>query len=85
MRQLWFGKVYDEIFRGFNIGTNEAIHGSLLTMKELLDKSAYFMNEARFKETAETVLKYREDQGRVQENGLDAIVNAALERGSLRG
>ncbi|KAJ8107642.1 hypothetical protein OPT61_g8723 [Boeremia exigua] len=60
MRQLWFGKVYDEIFRGFGIGTNEAIHGSLLTMKELLDKSAYFMNEARFKETAETVLKYRE-------------------------
>ncbi|UPX14327.1 Non-specific serine/threonine protein kinase [Ascochyta rabiei] len=60
MRQLWFGKVYEEIFRGFSINTNEAIHGSLLTMKELLDKSAYFMNESRFKETAETVLKYRE-------------------------
>jgi FKBP12-rapamycin complex-associated protein len=47
MRQLWFGKVYDEILRGFTINTNEAIHGSLLTMKELLDKSAMFMNDQK--------------------------------------
>ncbi|KAI4644804.1 uncharacterized protein J4E78_009623 [Alternaria triticimaculans] len=60
MRQLWFGKVYDEILRGFTINTNEAIHGSLLTMKELLDKSAMFMNDQKYKETVEHVLKYRE-------------------------
>lgn len=60
MRQLWFGRVYDEILKGFTLNTNEAIHGSLLTMKELLDKSAMFMNEQKYKETVETVLKYRE-------------------------
>jgi FKBP12-rapamycin complex-associated protein len=60
MRQLWFGRVYDEILKGFTINTNEAIHGSLLTMKELLDKSAMFMNEQKYKETVETVLKYRD-------------------------
>jgi FKBP12-rapamycin complex-associated protein len=60
MRQLWFGRVYDEILKGFNLTTNEAIHGSLLTMKELLDKSAMFMDDRKYKETVETVLKYRE-------------------------
>ena len=60
MRQLWFGRVYDEILKGFALNTNEAIHGSLLTMKELLDKSAMFMNEQKYRETVETVLKYRE-------------------------
>ncbi|ORY17763.1 armadillo-type protein [Clohesyomyces aquaticus] len=60
MRQQWFGRVYDEILKGFTINTNEAIHGSLLTMKELLDKSAMFMNEQKYKETVETVLKYRD-------------------------
>ncbi|KAF2178863.1 hypothetical protein K469DRAFT_731449 [Zopfia rhizophila CBS 207.26] len=60
MRQQWFGRVYDEILKGFSINTNEAIHGSLLTMKELLDKSAMFMNGAKYKETCDIVLKYRE-------------------------
>ncbi|KAF2687451.1 ARM repeat-containing protein [Lentithecium fluviatile CBS 122367] len=60
MRQLWFGRVYDEILKGFSLNTNEAIHGSLLTMKELLDKSAMFMDDRKYKETVETVLKYRE-------------------------
>lgn len=60
MRQLWFGRVYDEIFKGFAMQTVEAVHGSLLTMKELLDKSAMFMNEAKYRETVETVLRYRD-------------------------
>jgi len=60
MRQQWFSKVYEEILKGFALNTNESIHGSLLTMKELLDKSAMFMNEQKYKETVETVLKYRE-------------------------
>ena len=42
-------------------------------------------DEAVVAQTLGTVLKYREDQGRVQEHGLDAIVSAALDRGSLRG
>ncbi|KAF2644919.1 ARM repeat-containing protein [Massarina eburnea CBS 473.64] len=60
MRHLWFGRVYDEILKGFGLNTNDAIHGSLLTMKELLDKSAMFMNEQKYKDAVETVLKYRD-------------------------
>ncbi|KAF2000099.1 ARM repeat-containing protein [Amniculicola lignicola CBS 123094] len=60
MRQQWFGRVYDEILKGFALNTNEAIHGSLLTMKELLDKSAMFMNEQKYRETVETVMKYKD-------------------------
>ncbi|KAF2280167.1 phosphatidylinositol 3-kinase tor2 [Westerdykella ornata] len=60
MRQLWFGRVYEEIFKGFALGTNEAIHGSLLTMKELLDKSALFMDNQKYRECVEKVFSYRE-------------------------
>ncbi|KAF2738156.1 hypothetical protein EJ04DRAFT_574120 [Polyplosphaeria fusca] len=60
MRLQWFTKVYEEILRGFALGTNEAIHGSLLTLKELLDKSPSFMNDQKFRETSEIVLKYRD-------------------------
>ncbi|KAF2115999.1 armadillo-type protein [Lophiotrema nucula] len=60
MRQQWFSRVYDEILKGFALNTNEAIHGSLLTLKELLDKSPSFMNDQKYKETAEIVLRYRE-------------------------
>jgi FKBP12-rapamycin complex-associated protein len=60
MRQLWFGKVYDEILRGFTLGTSEAIHGSLLTLRELLDKSPLFMNDQKYRESADHVLKYKD-------------------------
>ncbi|KAH7139276.1 armadillo-type protein [Dendryphion nanum] len=60
LRAQWFGRVYDEILKGFNLNTNEAIHGSLLTMKELLDKSAMFLGDQKYRETVETVLKYRD-------------------------
>ncbi|KAF2748222.1 hypothetical protein M011DRAFT_467267 [Sporormia fimetaria CBS 119925] len=60
MRQLYFGRVYDEISKGFTQNCTESIHGSLLTMKELLDKSAMFMDDQKYKETVEKVLSYRD-------------------------
>ncbi|KAI9699935.1 MAG: phosphatidylinositol kinase- protein kinase tor1 [Bogoriella megaspora] len=60
MRQQWFTRVYDEIRKGFQIGTVEAIHGSLITLKELLMKGGMFMHGLRYKESCETVLAYKD-------------------------
>lgn len=60
MRAQWFGRVYEEIQRGFQNNTNESIHGSLLTMKELLDKSSMFLNDTKYRESVENVLRYRD-------------------------
>jgi serine/threonine-protein kinase mTOR len=59
-RQTWFTRVYDEVRQGFALNTNESIHGSLLTLKELLLKGAMFMTGARFKEACDTVLRYKD-------------------------
>ena len=60
MRMGWFGRVYDEILKGFSLNTNEAIHGSLLTMKELCEKGAMFLNGAKYKEACDLVLRYKD-------------------------
>lgn len=59
-RQTWFMRVYDEVQRGFSSGTNEAIHGSLLALKELLQKGAMFMVGQRYKDACDTILRYRD-------------------------
>jgi serine/threonine-protein kinase mTOR len=59
-RQKWFGRVYDEVLKGFNVGTVDAIHGSLLTIKELLLKGAMFMHGQRYREACELVMRYKD-------------------------
>lgn len=59
MRQQWFSRVYEEALRGFQLNTVNAIHGSLLTIRELLRKGAMFMNQ-RYKEACEVVLRYKD-------------------------
>jgi FKBP12-rapamycin complex-associated protein len=60
MQQHWFGKVYEEILKGFALNTNDAIHGSLLTLRELMEKSAMYMTGAKYREACDMVLKYRD-------------------------
>ncbi|OCK80049.1 hypothetical protein K432DRAFT_405035 [Lepidopterella palustris CBS 459.81] len=60
MRQHWFGRVYDEILKGFSLNSNDAIHGSLLTMKELLEKGAMFMTGQKYKDACDIVLRYKD-------------------------
>ncbi|KAF1987263.1 phosphatidylinositol 3-kinase tor2 [Aulographum hederae CBS 113979] len=62
MRKAWFTRVYDEVLNGFKVGTVEAIHGSLLTLKELLQKGHMFMDGQRYKESCEMVLKYKDSR-----------------------
>lgn len=59
MRQQWFTKMWDEAKQGFNSGNPESIHGSLLTMKELLSRGCMFMND-HYKEACEVALRFKE-------------------------
>lgn len=45
LRQQWFMRMYDETIQGFKNPSLEYIHGSLLTMKQLLEKGGMFMHE----------------------------------------
>ncbi|KAF1814810.1 TOR1 phosphatidylinositol 3-kinase [Eremomyces bilateralis CBS 781.70] len=59
-RDQWLNRVYEEALHGFGIATNEAVHGSLLTVRELFDKGAMFMEGNRYREACEIVLKYKD-------------------------
>ncbi|KIW08226.1 uncharacterized protein PV09_01154 [Verruconis gallopava] len=60
IRTKTFTKVYEEVIRGFQINTIESIHGSLLTIKELLLKGNMFMHGPRYKESCEFVMRYKD-------------------------
>ena len=61
MRQSFFGKVYEEILQGFRLNTVDSIHGSLLTLKELLQKGGMFMHgQNKYKDACEVVLRYKD-------------------------
>ncbi len=58
VRQDWLSRIYEEARRGFKIGSLESIHGSLLTIKELLLKGGMFMND-RYREVCGLVSHYK--------------------------
>lgn len=74
-----------EALRGLNLYKPPGVAETIDWATALARLGTRTFDEAVVEQTLGTVLKYREDQGRVRENGLDLIVNAALERGSLRG
>ncbi|KAI9656703.1 MAG: phosphatidylinositol kinase- protein kinase tor1 [Trizodia sp. TS-e1964] len=59
LRQQWFARIYEEALQGFKLATVEAIHGSLLTIQELLLQAGMFMNE-HFRESCEIALRYKD-------------------------
>ncbi|KAK2747845.1 phosphatidylinositol kinase- protein kinase tor1 [Onygenales sp. PD_40] len=59
VRQQWFGRIYDESLQGLRSSNVDWIHGSLLTLKELLLKGAMFMNE-HYRNTCEIVLRLKD-------------------------
>ena len=67
-RQQWFGRVYDEALQGFKQPNPDTVHGSLLTIKELLLKGGMFMRD-HYREACEITLRlkdHREPRIRVQ-------------------
>lgn len=59
LRQQWFTRIYDEALQGLKINSLEAIHASLLVIKELLQKGAMFMNE-HYHEACEIVFRHKD-------------------------
>lgn len=60
-RQYCYVGIMEESQAGFRIGTTEAIHGSLLAYKELLENAGMFM-QPRYSDVCEMVLKYKDSK-----------------------
>eukprot|EP01035_Chromulina_nebulosa_P018854 gene18854-24639_t len=60
----WHCWIYDKVIEGFNKGTNECIHGSILVTSELLTHTGEFMIP-RFKEICSNVFEFKENKSKV--------------------
>ncbi|KAI9091315.1 armadillo-type protein [Phlyctochytrium arcticum] len=58
-RKQWYQKILEETQRGFKAGTADAIHGSLLILKELIAQPGMYPPD-KFKGLCESVLKYKD-------------------------
>ncbi|KAJ3311625.1 phosphatidylinositol kinase- protein kinase tor1 [Boothiomyces sp. JEL0838] len=59
LKRQWYRKIFDEIQKGFKLSNSDAIHGSLLALRELLNQTSSFF-DGRYVEVAEIVLRYKE-------------------------
>ncbi len=59
LRQQWFERVYDEALQGFKAPSQDTIHGSLLTLKELLRNGGMFMRD-HYREACEITLRLKD-------------------------
>lgn len=64
MRLTWQSKIYDEAVQGIRMGTVEAIHGSLLVIKELLQQGGMFMHD-HYQEVCEIVFRHKDHREQV--------------------
>ncbi|EFA77745.1 protein kinase [Heterostelium album PN500] len=65
LRLQWYQKIYDESQKAFKQnGSPEAIHGSLITLGELLRNTGDFMYN-RFKDVCDTILRYKEHRDKL--------------------
>lgn len=60
-KESWYNRIYQEIQYGFQINTVEAIHGSLLALKELLRKGGMYMQGGtKYQEACDKVYLYKD-------------------------
>ncbi|KAL8298163.1 hypothetical protein RB601_002695 [Gaeumannomyces tritici] len=59
MKQAYMLKMYQQAIHGLKINTVEAIHGSLLVLKELLEQGGMFM-QTYYPEACDIVFKYKD-------------------------
>ncbi|EGC32838.1 protein kinase, atypical group [Dictyostelium purpureum] len=65
LRLQWYQKIYDEAQKSFKAnGSPESIHGSLITLSELLRKTGDFMH-SKYKDVCDTVLKYKDHRDKL--------------------
>lgn len=59
LRQQWFSRIYDDALQGIRSPSQDVIHGSLLTIKELLVKGGMFMRD-HYREACEITLRLKD-------------------------
>lgn len=59
LRQQWFFRMYEEALQGLKSSAIEYLHGSLLTVKELLLKGGMFMHE-HYRDACEVALRLKD-------------------------
>ncbi|KAI0228314.1 phosphatidylinositol kinase- protein kinase tor1 [Massospora cicadina] len=59
LKKAWYSRLLDEVHRGLKLNTLEAIHGSLLALKELLIDSGMFMKDY-YRDAGDIVLNYKD-------------------------
>ncbi|KAJ9051250.1 phosphatidylinositol kinase- protein kinase tor1 [Entomophthora muscae] len=59
LKRTWYSRILEEVHKGLKLNTVEAIHGSLLALKELLVDSGMFMKDY-YREAGDVVLKYKD-------------------------
>lgn len=55
-----FQRLYEKVIEGFSMNTTEAIHGSLLTIKQLVLKAGMFMEGNRYREACDITFRFKE-------------------------
>lgn len=58
-RRSWYKKIFEEIQKGLKLSSSDAIHGSLLALREILNSSPKYI-DVSFGEICEIVLRYKE-------------------------
>ena len=61
LRQQWFNRIYDDAIAGFKSQAPDVVHGSLLTLKELLVKGGMFMRD-HYREACEINLRLKDNR-----------------------
>ncbi|KAI5794446.1 armadillo-type protein [Peziza echinospora] len=59
LRTQWYTKILDEAQIGLRLGTTDAIHGSLMTYRELLLKAGMFMHD-HYRDVCEVVMRFKD-------------------------
>jgi Domain of unknown function (DUF3385) len=71
----WYCNIYDMIHEGFQKGTSESIHGSLLVVREMLRHTGNFMMP-RFKEVCKAIMALKDHSSKVVRSAITALLPA---------
>ncbi|ORZ13215.1 armadillo-type protein [Absidia repens] len=61
LRRTWYTRIWEEVNRGLRNGTADAIHGSLLVMRELLLHAGMFMTDM-YRDVCDITLRFKDSR-----------------------
>ena len=74
-RDKWFSRVYQEADVGFEMNTTDAVHGSILALKELLLKGGMFIQQdRRYSHVCEKLYGYKDHKENIIRREIVALV-----------